>query len=288
MEHQHWTPTPQPMQNDDFFDFSKTVPQNSIVPVPPQQLQQHQQQQQQQQMSSYDQDTLKQLKQGFEQMMQKMERLESRMNKIEQNTNSILKNQQEVLTTPFMSQEELDRARKAAEQLEQDTSVAKQLQAAYNKETEVRRTVNAYSNTIGQCPICGVSVRGSELESHVDKCLQVFSNDPKKEKEVRETKTKVEQGFFSRLYKTTESKKTKVISNVPPTNSSTGLSEQHEAPMMVSPQGYYPGYPAPMYPPYMAHPGGSPQPQHSMMMPGHMPMYMYPSYPGMNGSQSEH
>jgi len=272
------------MQNDDFFDFSKN-PQNSssiVVSQPP--VQHHQQQ------SAFDQEAFRQLKAALDQVVSKMDRLEQRVTKIEQNTTSILKNQQEVLTTPFMSQSELDAARKMAEQMEHDNNVAKQLQAAYNKETEVRRTVASYSNTIGQCPICGARVNGLELETHVDKCLLAFSDDPKKEKEVRETKTKVEQGFFSRLYKTTESKKTKVISNVPPTNSqSTPLLAEHET-MMTTSQGYYPPQYAPtMYPQFMAHPGGSPQPHHPVMVaPGQMPMYMY-SYPTINNQgQNDH
>jgi len=274
-------------QSDDFFELNKSqqsapvqnIPnvQNMIVPAPPAQ--------QSYQQPSVDQEALRQLKLGFEQMMRTMERLESRISKIEQTTNSILKNQQEVLNTPFMSQNELDHARKVAEQLEQDTAVAKQLQAAYNKETEVRRTVASYSNTIGQCPICQARVSGLELESHVDKCLVAHSNDPKKEKEVKETKAKVEQGFFSRLYKTTESKKTKVISTMPP-GQNTPLMADQEGSVMATHQPYYPGYPTPVYPPYMA--PGSPHAQHQMMMPPHMPMYMYPSYPGMNTSQKDY
>jgi len=66
-----------------------------------------------------------------------------------------------------------------------------------------------------------------DLEVHVDACLEMFSNDPKKEAEVRDTKKKVENGFFSKLglmKKTkTETTTTKVISTHP--SSATALSD---------------------------------------------------------------
>jgi len=253
--------------SDDFFEFNKSAP-NSIVQAAPSQSQ-----------ASMDSESLNQLKLGFAKMMQTMERLEQRLNRVEQTTNQILKNQQEVLTTPFMSQTELDQARKVAEQLEHDTSVAKQLQAAYNKEIEVRKAAAAM---MSQCPLCGARVSQLEIESHVDKCLEMFSSDPKKQVEVKETKQKVESGFFSRLYKTTSSKteKTKVISNMPPSSNTPLLSEQEgQHQMMVNPGSYYPPqFAYPSYPPYSGSPHQPPhQPPHQMMM----PMYMY--HPQMHG-----
>jgi len=267
MEH-HWTPQTQ----NDFFDNnirptpqSFSPPQSRLItPISPRQ--------------THDQDnTLNEIKVGFSKIMQTMERLEQRLNRVEQTTTQILKNQQEVLQVPFISQGELDQARKAAEQLERDTTVAKQLQAAFNKETEVKRTIVTYQNSVGQCPICGARINGMDLEAHVDQCLLLFSNDPKKEVEVKETKKKVEQGFFSRLYKT--SSKTKVVTTQGSQSSqSTPLlarSGDQEG-MMVNSSNYYPppfGYPS--------YPHGSPQSQHPPMM---MPMYMYPSYPHIGPS----
>jgi len=268
MEH-HWTPTPSAsLQNhDDFLEFTKQNPLNNLSLSP-----QQPRVQQDIQSQSLDTQTLNEIKFGFTKMMQTLERLEQRLNRVEQTTSQILKNQQDVLHAPFISQGELDNARKVAEQLEHDTTVAKQLQAAFNKETEVKRSIAVYQSTMGQCPICGVQVNGMELESHVDKCLEQFSNDPKKATEVTETKKKVEQGFFSRLYKTSETKKVKTVSNVPPTSQSTPLlSDQHEPQMMINPSAYYP--PAFSYPSY---PQGSPQAPHQMMM----PVYMYPPQHG--------
>jgi len=263
----HWSSSPNsyvpPSTSDDFFEFNKSAPNNSIVQVSPPQSQ-----------ASMDSESLNQLKLGFAKMMQTMERLEQRLNRVEQTTNQILKNQQEVLTTPFMSQTELDQARKVAEQLEHDTSVAKQLQAAYNKEVEVRKAAAAM---MSQCPLCGARVSQLEIESHVDKCLEMFSSDPKKQVEVKETKQKVESGFFSRLYKTTSSKteKTKVISNMPPSSNTPLLSDQDNGQhqMMVSPGSYYPPqFAYPSYPPYSGSPHQPPHQPHPQMI---MPMYMY-------------
>jgi len=245
--------------SDDFYEFSKSSPSSLIPAVSSSQ-------------ASVDSESLNQLKLGFAKMMQTMERLEQRLNRVEQTTTQILKNQQEVLTAPFISQNELEQARKVAEQMEHDDRVAKQLQAAYNKEAEVRKTVTSYSTMMSQCPICGARVSQMELESHVDKCLEMFSNDPKKQVEIKETKQKAEAGFFSRLYKTSKTEKTKVISNIPP-SSTPLLSDQDH--MMVNPSSYYP--PPFAYPSYPAY-SGSPQP-HQMPM---MPMYMY--HPSMHGS----
>jgi len=266
----HWSSSSYapPPSSDDFFEFNKPAP-SSIVPVVSSPSQ-----------ASLDSESLNQLKLGFSKMMQTMERLEQRLNRVEQTTTQILKNQQEVLTAPFMSQTELDHARKVAEQLEHDTSVAKQLQAAYNKETEVRKNLASYSTMMGQCPLCGARVNQMELESHVEKCLELFSSDPKKQVEVKETKQKAEAGFFSRLYKTSKTEKTKVISNMPPSANTPLLSEHDGQQMMVNPSSYYPPpFAYPSYPPYSGSPHQPPhQPPHQMMM----PMYMY--HPGMHGT----
>jgi len=263
MENQWSSSYAPPTQSDDFFEFSKSTP-SSIVPVPaPSQ-------------ASVDTESLNQLKLGFSKMMQMMERLETRLNRVEQSTTQILKNQQEVLNAPFISQSELEQARKVAEQMEHDDRVAKQLQAAYNKEVEVRKSTAAYSTMMGQCPICGARVNQMELELHVNKCIEMFSSDPKKQVEVKETKQKAEAGFFSRLYKTekTKTEKTKVISNMPPSSSTPLLSDQDQHGMMVNPSSYYPPpFAYPSYPQY----SGSPHQPHQMPM---MPMYMY--HPGMH------
>jgi len=151
---------------------------------------------------------LKQLTVGFNRMLGILERLEHRIQNVEQTTNQILKNQQESFQVPFMSQSDIDQARSAAELLERDSSVAKQLQAAYNKEAEVRRNNFSASQSLVECPICGVRVNGVDIEVHVDQCLEMFSNDPKKETQVQDAKKKIDQGFFSRFIKTGASKKT--------------------------------------------------------------------------------
>jgi len=227
-------------------------------------------------------DTLQQLKVGFSKMMSILERLEQRVSKVEQTTQQILKNQQEVLQVPFMSQAEIDNARKVAEQLEQDTSVAKQLQAAYNKEIEVKKNMNSYSMRMShpvmmaaECPICGVRVSQMDLEVHVDNCLDMLSNDPKKEVEYKNVQKKMEDnsGFFSKWLtkKTkTETTTTKVVSNQPSSATAPLLSDYDGT---MPPHGMYPtfgGYPAPYG-----------QPHNGMNVPPMMmPMYMYPpNYP---------
>jgi len=256
MEHQ-WSQYPQKHQQDDFLEFShphNTM--NSVAVVPPT-------------TSLYPEtDTLQQLKHGFSKMMMTMERLEQRLNRLEQTTNQILKNQQETLQVPFMSQSEIDRARQVAEQMEQDSSVAKQLQAAYNKEIELRKSMSSYpiqqnQQKMADCPICGVRVNPMDLEVHVDQCLEMFSNDPKKEAEVKDTKKKIESGFFSKLFKKTET--TKVVTTQTATAPIHGGNNQEMS------QGYYPPF---AYPPFPNQPM-QPAPNMPMMM----PMYMYPSYP---------
>jgi len=165
-------------------------------------------------------ETMNSLKSSMNKMMTSLERMEQRLNRVEQTTNQILKNQQEVLQAPFISQHELDNARKVAEQFEQDSAVAKQLQAAYNKEIEVRKNMaprhtqqwqtvqtpmmQVAMNQAGQCPICGGRFAMNVLENHVQQCLDQFSEDPKKEIEIQETKKKMETGFFGRLIKSTK------------------------------------------------------------------------------------
>jgi len=236
-----------------------------------------------------DNDTLQQLKVGFAKMMATLERLEQRIQRVEQTTSLILKNQQEVFQVPFMSQTEIDQARQAAEQLERDSSVAKQLQAAYNKEVEVKKNlVHVQNNSMAlyECPICGVRVNAMDLEVHVDNCLEMFSNDPKKEAQVQDVKKKMDQGFFSRFMKT--SKKTETTTKVTTTSTSSARDPQSAtAPllgdqegMMNGQQGYFnPGF---AYPPF-ASPHMSPNQTHPPMM---MPMYMYPSYPATHMTTS--
>jgi len=227
-------------------------------------------------------ETLKQLSMGFNKMMTLLERLEQRIQRVEQTTAQILKNQQETFQVPFMSQAEIDQARQAAELLERDSSVAKQLQAAYNKETEVRKSMATVSQSLVECPICGVRVNGFDIEAHVDQCLEMFSNDPKKETQVQDTKKKMDQGFFSRFMKTSASKKTEktetTTTKVVTTSTSSGKSEA-SAPLLgndsLSPNNaYFPPHMPFAYPPAFTA-NGQPQ-QHPPMM---MPMYMYPSYP---------
>jgi len=200
------------------------------------------------------------------------------MNKVEITTTQILKNQQEVLQVPFMSQEDLDKARLAAEQLERDTSVAKQLQAAYNKEIDLKRTSSYRSTTsvaMTDCPICGMRVSNFELETHVDKCLAMFSNDPKKEAQVKETQKKVDSGFFAKMFKGGKTEKTETTTTTTKTTSTSGHGDMDN---LNQGYNYFGGYPQ----------GQMAPPQ---MMPGHpgmvMPMYMYPSYPNIN-SQHPH
>jgi len=230
------------------------------------------------------QETLQQLKVGFVKMMSTLERLEQRISRVEQTTSQILKTQQETLQVPFMSQTEVNQARRVAEQMEQDTNVAKQLQAAFNKEVEVKKNVTrttSYNHTpmqLSECPICGVRVNQVDLEVHVDACLEMFSNDPKKEVEVRDTKKKVESGFFQKLgilKKTkTETTTTKVISNHPSSATAPLLSD-HEGLMQHNPNFYSGGFAYPPFPHNSAINGQG----NSNMPPMMMPMYMYPTYP---------
>jgi len=220
-------------------------------------------------------DTLQQLKFGLAKMMSTMERLEQRLNRVEQTTSTILKNQQETLQVPFMSQTELDKARQVAEQLEHDTNVAKQLQAAYNKEAEVKKSTTtsiSYSTPrLAECPLCLGRFGQAELEGHVNQCLELFSSDPKKEKQVAQVKEQKESGFFGKFFdfhKKTET--TKVITRTTSSSSSATaplLGNQENDGMM---QNFYPSpYSYPQFN-NASNNGGLP-----MMM----PMYMYPSYP---------
>jgi len=216
-------------------------------------------------------ETLNQLKVGFSKMMSMLERLDSRISKVEQTTTQILKNQQEVLQVPFMSQTDLDNARQVAEQLERDTTVAKQLQAAFNKEVDVRKT-SSPSHGSSECPICGLRVGNYELETHVDKCLAMFSNDPKKETQVKETQKKVEAGFFAKMFKGGKTEKTETTTTTTKTVSTHATAPNHENDQLNQSFGYFGGYPQPyiMTSPQMHGQGHSPVV---------MPMYMYPSYP---------
>jgi len=222
-------------------------------------------------------ETMNSLKSSMNKMMTSLERMEQRLNRVEQTTNQILKNQQEVLQAPFISQNELDNARKVAEKFEKDSAVAKQLQAAYNKEIEVRKNMaprhtqqwqtvqtpmmQVAMNQAGQCPICGGRFAMNVLENHVQQCLDQFSEDPKKEIEIQETKKKMETGFFGRLIKSTKTtEKTKVISQNSP------LLGEHE--MVVNPNNYYPqsysyGYPMQQQQQQLGYPMQQQNQQHS-------------------------
>lgn len=265
----HWNN----FENDDFLEFQKKPSTNHMVSSP---------------IISYpDNDSLQQLKIGFAKMMSTMERLEQRLNSVEQTTSQILKNQQETLQVPFMSQSEIDRARKVAEQLEQDTNVAKQLQAAFNKEIEVKKIMSTpqLNNIVTQttttrvvpqqnriisseCPICGVRVNQSDLEVHVDNCLEMFSDDPRREVELKDAKKKMETGFFSKFLKRTTSKTetTKIVTETESANVPL-LTYSHENDGIMN-SGYYPPYSYPQYPSIQ---NGQIQNQPIMM-----PMYMYP------------
>jgi len=263
----HWSNVPQ----DDFLEFKPTYPQTQVpsnnfvstaLTTNPEK-------------SSYvESDTIEQLKIGFSKMVATMERLEQRLNRVEQTTSLILKNQQETLQVPFMSQSDLDKARQVAEQLEHDTNVAKQLQAAYNKETEVKKNTSGYAYpTITDCPVCGVKVASMELQAHVEQCLEMFSNDPKKQVQVQETKKKVDQGFFGRMLKF-NSTSTKTETKVTTQHQATASpSDMNEGVTPVSPPYAYPNFGYPNMPYQHNQPGNTSAPQ--IMM----PMYMYPSYP---------
>jgi len=210
---------------------------------------------------------LQSLKSVFNKMMGSIERLEVRVSKVESVTSQILKNQQEVLQVPFMSQSDLDQARQVAEQLERDSTVAKQLQAAYNKETDLKKSSGYRPTTAStECPICGLRVSNYDLEVHVDKCLAMFSNDPKKEAQVKDTQKKVEAGFFAKMFKGAKTEKTETTTTTTKTTT-TGHNDENQG------FNYYNnGYPPQIMSPHMmqGHPG--------MVM----PMYMYPSYPNVN------
>jgi len=247
--------------NQDYFDPRNTVNSQHMQSIPRQ----------------YDPTTeaLEQLKAGFSKMMTMLERLEQRITKVEQSTSQILKNQQETLTVPFMSQSEVDQARKIAEQMENDTNVARQLQAAYNKEVEVKKSITSYTPTLtSECPICGARVSQLDLEAHVDSCLDTFSDDPKKQVEVKETKKKMESGFFSKLIginKTTKTKTettTKITSNQP--SATAPLLSDYDTHHHIYPQ---------FYPPIQ---NGT----NSNAPPMMMPMYMYPTYPATHMTTS--
>lgn len=254
---EHWNN----LQNDDFLDFQKT-PVNQIVASQP---------------SYPDMDNLHQLKLGFAKMMSTMERLEQRLDRVEQTTSQILKNQQETLQAPFMSQSELDKARKVAEQLEQDTKVAKQLQESYNKEVEanMKKPQTPQPKVMNsECPICGTRVNQMDLEVHVDNCLELYSNDPRKSHEVVDTKKKIENGFFSKLLKRTTSKtETKIITEeaTAPLLSHSSYSHDNDG---VMNSGYYPPFNYPQFP----------QNGQISNQPVMMPLYMYPSYPSINSN----
>lgn len=285
----HWN---NQVPQDDFLEFKPTYPHtqsisptpssvsNSVV-VPPSSL-------------YPDPDALQQLKLGFAKMMETMERLEKRLNRVEQTTTQILKNQQETLTVPFMSQSELDKARVVAEQLEQDTNVAKQLQAAYNKETEIKKNLGGGQSQIAQyhgygaqeCPLCGARVSQMEIQHHVDQCLGMFQDDPKKQAQVAETKKKVDQGFFGRMLKfnTTSTKtETKVTTQQQTTAAPSDMTENTMHPPYAYPPSF--GYPQVSY----AHaPSQHGQPPGNAMAPMMMPMYMYPSYPNTHMTTQLH
>jgi len=251
--------------------------------------------------SSANSDT-EQLKLGFTKMLLILERLEQRIAKVEQTTFQILKTQQETLTVPFMSQSELDKARQVAEQMEQDSSVAKQLQAAYNKEIELKKnmssTNNYYQPHYGynnlqsvDCPICGSRVKQMDIEAHVDSCLAMIADDPKRAIEAKEVKKKIDSGFFSRLFKTnTKTETTKVIT--------TTQSESATAPLLAnsidnhtnSYEGANNG--TNLYPPFSYHPHPMSMPPHNINIPHNvpmmMPMYMYPSYPSHTQLQEKY
>jgi len=263
--------------NEEFFQYSKSsstvnslpnfhsnnTPANSIV------------------SSTYDPEVLNQLKDGMTRMISILERLEQRVNRVEQATSQILKNQQETFQVPFMSQKEIDTARSLAEQLEQDTSVAKQLQAAYNKEVDLKKRSGGQT-TLAECPVCGTRVNQVDLESHVGKCLDLFSDDPKKEIEVKETKQKMETGFFGKFFNKTktETTTTKVISR-----SNSSADPEAMSPGLYPPYGYPQFANAQFSNPQFANAQFVPQNMNTPMM---MPMYMYPGgYPGHMAPQSD-
>jgi len=266
-----------PHSNEDFFQEYKVNPMmykssNSTVSSIPAQSLVVQQPQQPQVQPSFDPEVLTQLTNGMSRMMSILERLEQRISRVEQSTSQILKNQQESFQVPFMSQKEIDHARLLAEQLEQDTSVAKQLQAAYNKEVEVKKRTSVHPMMLAECPVCGARVAQNDLESHVEKCLDMFSNDPKKEIQVKETKQKMETGFFGKFFNKTKTETTTTTKVLSRSNSTVVMPEPSEMP-----PGLYPAYGYPQF--------AAPQSPHNMNINGvpmMMPMYMYPGgYPGM-------
>lgn len=274
--HQYYNSMPR--SNEDFFQEYKTnqtlyQPSHSTVSSTPVQSLAIQQQSQPQVQPSFDPEVLTQLTNGMARMMSILERLEQRVSRVEQSTAQILKNQQESFQVPFMSQKEIDTARTLAEQLEQDTSVAKQLQAAYNKEVEVKKRTSVHPMVLAECPMCGMRISQNELESHVEKCLDMFSNDPQKQIEVKETKQKMETGFFGKFFNKTKTETTTTTKVLSRSNSVVTVPEPSEA----LAQGLYPAYGYPQF--------AAPQSPHNMNINGvpmMMPMYMYPGgYPGM-------
>lgn len=268
---EHWTSYPEEYLDVSKMSLNSSIPNNAITPV--------------QTNSSIQDETLQQLKFGLAKMMSTMERLEQRLNRVEQTTSTILKNQQETLQVPFMSQTELDKARQVAEQLEHDTKVAQQLQAAFNKEAEVKKltktTVSYQAPRLAECPLCGGRFAQPELEGHVNACLEMFSSDPKKEKQVAQVKQQKESGFFGKFFdfhKTSKTETTKVITRTTSSSSATAplLQNQENEGMM---QNFYPSpYAFPQFNGTNNNNGGVP-----MMM----PMYMYPNYPSTHMGNHE-
>jgi len=270
------------VSNDDFLEFKNPVMSHHLTSSSPlmsrayQQPQQHimvpHAQVQQQTSTSMNDETIQQLKVGFNKMMGILERLEQRLAKVEHTTQQILKTQQDAFHVPFMSQTEIDHARQVAEQLEKDTSVAKQLQAAFNKETEVKRNITYSSSSSSaskyhECPICGARVPAFDLEVHVDGCLRMFSDDPKKEAQIKDTQKKMESGFFARVFGFKNNTNTKTETTTTTTKTTTSAPVHLDE--MIPPPGPYHGYGYPSI--------GNREGTHPPMM---MPMYYpYPSYP---------
>jgi len=240
----------------------------------------------------------------FEKISNFMERSEKRLNNIEQTSLAILKKSNNEEFTSF-SRNEIDSVKKLQDQMESDFDIAKRLQAEidskYNKEKKEERkkekkekrkesksSSSSSSSSMQECPICTLKVPFSDLELHVNQCLENIEKTGGDSKE--NTQEKV--SFWKRVFgpgpkKTTDEKDSK--SNMtppqrpalpaPPSSSSTQQPSLYPTgpDFYQMPFVYRGGYPQPqMVSPQMVSPQMvSPQ----MVSPQMVSPQMYP-YPG--------
>lgn len=244
----------------------------------------------------------------FEKINFFMERSEKRLISLEQTAQSILKkgsNNDDV--SSFIPKGELELLKKMQDQMESDYDIAKRLQsemdAKYNKEKKEEKrkekkekkssssnsssSKSPTSSSMQECPICTLKVPFSDLELHVNQCLESIE---KGNGETKDTTTQEKASFWRRVFgpgpkKNTEDKDSKSTSSpsrpalpAPPTSSTASVSTPsptlyppgqdfyqmpfvyrggYPQPQMVTPQGYYP-YPGQQI--YYIPPPGMPQP----------------------------